>query len=61
MRAYGLVRRMSLKYMDKQDCLEQGAKSKHMKMTSKVRTASRRVWKGKERMMVRSILRNEHT
>jgi hypothetical protein len=59
MKAYGLIRRMYIKYMDKQDCLEIGTKSKHMKLKSKNRATTRQIWKGKARMKNKKELLNE--
>jgi hypothetical protein len=57
MKAYGVIRRFYIKHMDQQDCLERGAKSKFMKISSKMRTTTRQTWKGKERSKVRKEIK----
>ena len=59
MRAYGVKRELSWKYMDQGDCLERGAKSQYMKMTSKYRQETRQIHKGRERLRVRQEIRDE--
>ena len=59
MKPYGLIRLFFWKYKDKGDCLEQGAQSKDMKMTSKSRQDSRRIWKKKERIKSKQNIYNE--
>jgi len=46
---------INYEFPDKADLLTIGAKSRHMKMSSKVRQEARRVWKGKERGRVRAF------
>ena len=56
MKAYGVRRELSWKYMDRGDCLAKGAQSHDMKITSKYRQEIRQIHKGRERRKVREEL-----
>lgn len=60
MKAYGVPRHMYWKYPDKQDCLERGAKSQLMNMSSNMRKTSRRVWAKKARNAGKQEYKNEN-